>query len=184
MLNWKQNWLHLIFCLIDCLIIQEWEKISKEFDSPVIFHHIKKTIVALSINAWKNPLQPFFWSNGKNETTRAFLRWSKSEEINTTNVAYMLWLTEHIQNFLFRYRFPLVEPYMKGIDKSWSSAAVFGVRCFIRIPSFWHKLPVSLREELSGHYFGTDGELLPRVLAWTWKFASTVFKNFSTLYLL
>ena len=35
------------------------------------------------------------------------------------------------------------------VDKSLGSAAVFGVRCFIRIPSLCRTLPVILREELS-----------------------------------
>ena len=106
------------------------------------------------------------------------------KKITTTNVAYVLLLTVHILVFLFLYCLPLVEGYMDDIDKSWGSGAVFGVRCFIRIPSLCHSLPVILREELFCHQLGTDGKLLPGMLAWTWKLASTTFVKDSTLYLL
>ena len=46
---------------------------------------------------------------------------------------------------------PLVEWCMNDIDESYGIAAVFGVRCFIRIPSLCHSIPVILREELFCH---------------------------------
>ena len=98
----------------------------------------------------------------------------------------MFKLCTYILVFLFLYSVPLVEWYMDDIDESYGIAAVFGVRCFILVPSLYHSLPVILREEVSCHLTWYRGETVTSDAS---KGRDDTLskcgfcKNFSTLYL-